>query len=59
MLKVKLTNCIVLFISTSAATRSGCSGKKQFKIWCWQLPPPYGRVKSYTIKLPDTQYGVL
>lgn len=50
MLKIKTTNCIVIFISIFTATRSGCSGKKQLNIWYWQLPPPYGSVKYYTIK---------
>ena len=61
MLEVKPTNCIVIviFISISTSTRSGCSGKKQLNIWYWQLPPPYDSVKSCTIILPDTQYGVL
>ncbi len=59
MLKVKPTNCKVFFISTSTAARCGCPVKKHLNIWYWQLPPPYGSVKSYTIKLPDTQYGVL
>jgi hypothetical protein len=40
MLKVKPTNCIVIFISTSTAICSGCTGMKQLNIWYWQLPPP-------------------
>jgi len=59
MLKVKPINYIVIFISISTAIRRGCTGMKQLNIWYWQLPPPYGSVKYYTIKLPDTQYGVL
>jgi len=40
MLKVKTTNCKVIFISISTDVCSGCSGKKQLNIWYWQLRPP-------------------